>query len=147
MEIAARGEHVGDIKRKVRVVKERSRCTTIANISVYKRMPRVMINENLKDKVSWLNVFKPKDYIHPVTVPSGMILGDKKSDYNNLKLDFGQYCQVYDGTSNDQNSRSVAAIALRPRNNRGSYYFMSLRTGKRIHAKKWIELPVTDEVT
>ena len=34
-----------------------------------------------------VNFFKPKDYIHPVTGPAGMILGDNKPDYNNLKLD------------------------------------------------------------
>ena len=89
VKLAARGEHVGDIKRKIRVVKERTRCNTNALANIYKQFPRVMINENLKDKVHWLNAFPPKDYIHPNTGPAGLILGNGKSDYNNLKLDFG----------------------------------------------------------
>ena len=42
--------------------------------------------------------------------------------------------------------RSVGAIALRPKNEMGSYYFMSLRSGKRIHSNQWTVLHVTDEV-
>ena len=75
VEISARGEHVGDIKRKISSLKEWARCTTSANIKVYKNMPRVMIDENLKDKVYWLNMFKTKDYIHPMIGPASMILG------------------------------------------------------------------------
>lgn len=63
-----------------------------------------------------------------------------------MKIDYGQYCQVFDETTNDLTSRSVGAIALRPKNNRGSYYFMNLSTGRRIHANQWTELPITKEV-
>ena len=33
-----------------------------------------------------------------------------------------------------------------PSNERGGYYFMSLRTGKRLHGFIWNEVPVTEEV-
>ena len=42
--------------------------------------------------------------------------------------------------------RSVGAIALRPKNEMGSYYFMSLRSGRRIHSNQWTVLHVTDDV-
>ena len=63
-----------------------------------------------------------------------------------LKLDFGQYCEVFESTSNDMKSRSVRAIALRPRNTMGSYFFMFQRTGRMIHAEQWIELHVNYNV-
>ena len=37
-------------------------------------------------------------------------------------------------------------IALRPENERGGYYFISLATGKRLHAFIWTELPINYQV-
>ena len=42
--------------------------------------------------------------------------------------------------------RSIGGIALRPKNDRGSYYFMSLETGIRIHARQWTVLHSTELV-
>ena len=145
VEIAARGEHVGDIERNVRTVKERCRCTTTS--LPYKRVPRIMIDANIEDKIHWLNEFTPRDYIHPTMGPSGMILGIENVNVKHLRINYGAYCQVYETTKNDISSkRSVGAIALRPRNNRGSYYFMSLESKRKLHATQWTELPVTDAV-
>ena len=44
------------------------------------------------------------------------------------------------------NSRTVGAIILRASNEHGSYYFMSLRTCRRLNSSQWTELPITDEV-
>ena len=43
-------------------------------------------------------------------------------------------------------SRGVPAIALKPANQQGGNYFMSLLAGKRLHAYKWTEFPIPDEV-
>ncbi len=60
------------------------------------------------------------------------------------RIAFGSYAMVYDGTNNTiQTSRTVRAIALRESNDAGGYYFMSIETGRRIHANKWVELPTT----
>ena len=77
---------------------------------------------------------------------SGIILGQEKTDDPNLKLDFGQYCQVYEETSNNMTPRSVGGIEPRPKNYRGLYYFMSLKTGRRIHDRQWIVIHVTVSV-
>ena len=53
---------------------------------------------------------------------------------------------VYTGTSNNMKSRSVPGIALKPSNNDGGQYFMSLYTGKRVHSYIWEELPIEDGV-
>ena len=41
---------------------------------------------------------------------------------------------------------SVVGIALRPKNDRGSYYFISLNTGRRIHVRQWTVLHTTESV-
>eukprot|EP00957_Ditylum_brightwellii_P139515 10633027-Ditylum_brightwellii.AAC.1 len=44
-------------------------------------------------------------------------------------------------------SRTIGAIALRPTGNAaGSYYFLSLNTGKRINRRAWTALPMPEEV-
>ena len=60
-EISARGDHVGSIRREVRNINQQCHCTT-ASVP-YKRIPRIMIEANLGDKVHWHNIFTPKDYI------------------------------------------------------------------------------------
>jgi len=42
--------------------------------------------------------------------------------------------------------RSIGAIAPRPSNERGGFYFMSLNTGRLIHAFTWEELSIDDHV-
>ena len=37
-------------------------------------------------------------------------------------------------------------MALAPSNEWGGFYFMSILTGKKIHAYKWTKLPINDEV-
>ena len=43
-------------------------------------------------------------------------------------------------------SMIVGAITLRPKNESGSYHFMSLHMGRKIHLILWTVLHVTDEV-
>ena len=59
---------------------------------------------------------------------------------------FGAYALVYTGTSNGMKPRAAPAIALRRSNNAGEHYFMSLRTGKRIHGYRWQELPLDEHM-
>ena len=139
-----REEHIPDIERAIYTFKERCRCSTVS--LPYKHLPKVMVDANIEDKIHWLNHFTPKDYISPSISPAGMTVGAPKVDFKHLKLSFGQYCQVHDGTDNSQKARSIDAIALRPKNDSGSYYFTSLDTGRRIHSNNWTELSITDDI-
>jgi hypothetical protein len=79
--------------------------------------------------------------------PATIVTGQPKTDYRTLRLEFGTYVQVYDGTSNDTKSRTLSAIATNPTGNAsGDYYFMSLATGNRIHHRSWTVLPISDSV-
>ena len=107
-------------------------------------MPKIMIEDNLEDKVHWHNIFNTKYYTLQAIGIAGIILGKKKPDHSNNKQDFGQYCQVYEKTRNNMTPRNVVSIALRHKNDRVSYYFMSLETGRIIHARQWTVLYVTE---
>ena len=61
VECCGREEHVPDIERAIRTVKERTRCTTTA--LPYKKLPGIMIDSNIQEKITWLNQFPPKNYI------------------------------------------------------------------------------------
>ena len=144
VEIVGRVQHVGGIERCVRTFKEGFRCTTSNLNDTYKRMPRVTIDAIVEDKIHWLNNFLSTYYRHPHTVPAGLMLGTGTPNVKHLQLDFGQNCQVYENTKNDMTFRSVGAITFRPKNEMGSYYFMSLRSGRRIHSNQWTVLHVTE---
>ena len=109
-------------------------------------MSMIMIEANLEYKFHWDNIFTPKCYISQAIGPAGMILGQEKTDYPNLKLESGQYFQVYKKTRNGTTSMIVGVISLKPKNDSGSYYFMSLETGRIIHVRQWTVLHVTESV-
>ena len=43
-------------------------------------------------------------------------------------------------------ARATLVIALRESNESGALFFMSLRSGKCIHANKWREVPITPDI-
>ena len=51
---------------------------------------------------------------------------------------------VYSVTTNRMNSRATPDISLYESNEEGGHYFMSLNSGKRIHSRKWAELPISE---
>jgi len=78
--------------------------------------------------------------------PGTIVRGNGPVDMGTLKASFLDYCIVYRTTKNDKTPRAARAIALRPSNNQGGYYFMSLKTGKRIHGFQWTRLATTQSV-
>ena len=64
---------------------------------------------------------------------SAIILGSSNTEHNKLKITLGEYAQVYIGTTNITKQITVGATELRPSNEQGGNYFMSLATGKHIH--------------
>ena len=75
--------------------------------------------------------------------------GRANPDYNELKLKFGSYVQVFeDNTSrNTTISRNTGAIVLNPTGNaQGDYFFMSLVTGRRLSRHQWTNIPMTNAV-
>jgi hypothetical protein len=68
-------EHVGEIERKIRVIKERARGTF--NTLPYKKLPRMMIIELLHFCVMWMNSFPVKSGISEKMEPTGVGTSNK----------------------------------------------------------------------
>ena len=141
----SRDEHVGDIERDIRTVKERMR--GISNTIPFKRLTRNMVMELAKAVVYWLNSVPSNTGVTPMMSPRTIITGQLLDYHKHCCYEFGEYVQTHEEHDNPLLSRTVGAIALRPTGNQqGGYFFMSLHTGRiinRLHATK---LPMPSEV-
>jgi hypothetical protein len=128
-------------------MKERAR-TTIHGLPS-KRLPKVMIQALVYHAAKGLNQFPAKNGISDTLSPLTIMTGRANPDYNDLKLEFGSYVQVFEDNtpSNTTTSRNTGAIVLNPTGNaQGDYFFMSLVTGKRLSRYQWTEIPMTNTV-
>ena len=145
--LTSANEHVPDIERRIRVVKERS-CATRHGLP-FQRIPQLMVTHMVLLVVKMLNYFPPKGgvstHISPKKIMSGKTLDYKK----HLSLSFGQYCQVHEEETprNNQIARTKGAISLGPSgNSQGEHKFMALNTGKKITRRSWDVIPIPDIV-
>jgi hypothetical protein len=138
-------EHVPEIERYIRTVKERTRC--VYNTVPFKKMPSSMVVEMVHAGVFWLNMFPPEDGVSKTLSPRAIVTG-LEADYNkHCRLEFGAYAQVHEEHDNTMQARTTGAIALRPTGNaQGGYYFYSLSTGRRLNRNHWTELPMPQDV-
>ena len=137
-------EHVPQIERQNRSTKEQLR--TICHSLPYKRYTKLMTIHLAEYGNHWSNAFPSHTGVSTTLSPSNIIEGKRKPDFNHQHIGFGSYALVHVGTKNNLKARSVPAIALRPSNDWGGYFFMSLITGRKLHAYKWVELPINDEI-
>ena len=141
----SRDEHVGDMERYIRTIKERMR--GITNTLPFKRLPRNMIIELGKAAVYWLNSVPSPMGVSSTISPRTIITGQVLDYHKHCRYEFGEYVQTHEEHDNSLLSRTVGAIALRPTGNQqGGYFFMSLHTSRvinRLHATK---LPMPAEV-
>ena len=142
--IYGRNEHVAVAERSIRTIKERCRITCRA--APYVKYTAVMIQHLVESRVSWLNRFPSKNGVCKHMSPATIVLGHEKPDMTVKRIPFGGYALTYTQTSNDMKARGTPGIALSESNQKGGQYFMSLYTGKVIHAYAWQELPIHEEV-
>jgi hypothetical protein len=145
LNVVSNDEHVPEVERQIRTIKERTRC--VYNTVPFKRMPSRMVVEMVHASVFWLNMFPASDGVSDVLSPRGIIVG-LKLDYNkHCQLEFGSYVQVHEEHDNSMESRTTGAIALRPTGNaQGGYYFLSLTSGRRLSRNRWTTLPMPQDV-
>ncbi len=143
----AAAEHVGEIERRIRVVKERSRgiiCTL-----PYPILPRTMLIHLLHHIVMWLNNFPVANGVSDRFSPREIILRHKLDYRHHCRAPFGAYCEVYEDNTptNSMKTRGLPAICLGPtRNIQGTYSFLSLVSGLAIKQRQFNELPAPDSV-
>jgi hypothetical protein len=145
--LASANEHVPEIERRIRVVKERCRATQ--HSLPFEIIPKLMTIHIVPNVVKLLNFFPTKggvsDTISPKTIMSGDTLDFKK----HLSLQIGQYCQVHeeDTPRKSQFTRTKEAISLGPSGNiQGGFKFMALNSGKKIVRRSWYVIPMPDVV-
>ena len=143
----AAAEHVGDIERRIRVIKER--CRGILCTLPYTQFPQIMLVHLLHHVVMWLNNFPTKNGVSDRFSPREIILRHKLNYKKHCRAPFGSYCEVHEDNSptNSTKSRGIPAICLGPTGNlQGTYSFLNLATGLVIKRRRFTELPVPDSV-
>ena len=140
------GEHVPEVERSIRTTKERTRSTTQS--LPYKCYPRLLIKGIVRASTFNLNAFPARHGISRTLSPRNIVTGLPNLDYRRIRIHPGSYAQVHvDSTqTNTQKRRTIGAIALHQANENGSWYFMSLHMGEKIHSNNCVELPITDTV-
>jgi hypothetical protein len=144
--MAAR-EHLGEIERKIRVIKERARGTM--NTLPYPQLPRLMTIEMMHFCIMWMNAFPVKSGISVKWSPRELISRHKLDAKLHCKTPFGAYCEVHTDPdiTNTMEPGTKWGICLGPTGKmQGSYKFMSLSTGKKIVRRKFTEMPMTESV-
>ena len=78
--------------------------------------------------------------------PAMILEGKSNIDLSIKRLEFGLHVMVHSGTAGNMSERSIPVIALKPSNNAGGHFFMSLYSGERIHGYNWDDLPIDEAV-
>lgn len=147
LNLASAKEHVGEIERFIRTLKERIRA--LRSRTPYKHIPHLLVNGLVTHAGKWLNVFPPKGGL-PNISPRTLITGVKLDFNKHCRVDVGAYVQTHDepDPSNDTNTnRTTGAIALGSNDNlQGGYRFLSLTTGRVIDRRNFNILPITQDV-
>ena len=147
LNISSANEHVPQVERNIRYVKEGTRSEKLA--LPYKILPQLLIIAIVKHIVFWINTRPRKEGLSDVYSPRA-ILTETMPDYQvRCKLQVGTYCEVHDDPTptNSTLTRSLPAIALEPVGNfQGGYKFMSVNTGQVLTRYEWTEVPVPEQI-
>ena len=145
--IADADDHVAEVERSIRTIKERVRC--LLQGLPFRRVPKIVIRSAVECANRTLNQFPVANSASKTLSPLTIMTGRPNTDYNDLKIEFGAYAHVFESNdpTNTMHARTTGAIALGlTGNNQGGYYFMSLTTGRRLSRQQWNELPMPDGV-
>jgi hypothetical protein len=145
--LTSANEHVPEIERRIRVVKERARASR--HSLPFNRIPKLLTIYIVFKAVKLLNYFPPKGGISDTVSPKTIMTGDTLNYKVQLTLQIGQYCQVHEEQTprNSQLPRTQGAICLGPSGNtQGGFRFMSLATGKKLSRRTWDTLPMPNSV-
>lgn len=143
MNITAKAEHVGEIERENRTIKERARA--IINMLPYK-LNAQMIEQLIYYVVMCINMFPRNNQSQS---PREEYTARKLDFKVDCQLEFGEYVQVSEDEeiTNTMASRTTGAICMGPAGTlQGTYKFLSLTTWRILRRRSWTSLPVPQEV-
>ena len=147
----AKNEHVGEIERKIRHVKERARCVKSTLPYRFKALPNAIIKAMLYNVILWMNAFISPQGVSETYSPRELVLRRQLKWKLHARANFGCYFEAYDepgpNETNTQAERTVACINLGPTGNfQGTHKFFNLATGRVIKRRSFKELPMPDSV-
>jgi hypothetical protein len=100
----AMGEHVPEVERHIRTIKERARC--VYNSLPFKKIPGRMLVELIYFSVFWLNSFPAQDGISDTLSPRAIVVGSQVDFVKHCKLEFGAYVQAHEDHDNTMATRT-----------------------------------------
>jgi hypothetical protein len=108
--LAIANEHVPDIERRIRVVKERCRATR--HSLPFEQIPKIMTVHIVLNVVKLLNFFSTKGGVSETMSPKTIMSGETLDYKKHVSLQIGQYCQVHeeDNPRNSQLARTKGDI-------------------------------------
>ena len=140
----AQGEHMPDIERYVRTVKDRVHSGY--NNLPFSRLPRLVVVRLVSNTVFCLNAFPHPDGVSTTLSPRYLLTGRHLDYHKHVRLEFGSYAQTHEEHTNNMRARTLGAICLGlSGNEQGGHYFMCLRTGRRLHQFAWTLLPMPED--
>ena len=143
LNIASTNEHVPEIERAIRTIKERNR--SIVSTLPFTYYPKLFKLALITNAVTWINIFPHADGISNILSPRVIVTGVVANYKTHCRVPIGSYCEVHDEPkrSNTETPRTSPAIALNATGNQqGGVHFLSLETGMKLTRRKWTELPM-----
>jgi len=113
LNLAGANEHVPEIERRIRVVKERMRA--LRHGLPFNRLPRLMTIHAVMNVVKVLTYFPTKVGLTGHWSPRMIMAGKPLNFKKDLALEFGAYCQVHAHHTprNSMKARTEGTICLR----------------------------------
>jgi phospholipid N-methyltransferase len=94
LNIADTDDHVAEVEHSIQTIKERVRC--LVQGLPFKRIPKAMMRATIENANKTLNQFPAKNGVSDTLSPLTIMTGRPTPDYNDMKIDFGAYAQVFE---------------------------------------------------
>ena len=135
-------EHVSEIEREIRQVKERTRCTT--SDFPFEHIPTMILIYTVYNVYLWLNAFPIRSGITGGFSPRELVTGLTISFHKHCQFDVGAYVEASEDAmiTNSNRDRTHPCIYLGPSGNRqGSHNCFDLNTSAVVVRRSTIQIP------
>jgi len=146
MHIVSQGEHVPEVERSIRTIKDRCRATIHGLPFQY--YPKLLLKGLVYFVCMSLNWIPALHGVSDEYSLSTIVAGSPPLMYSSLSITFGTYAQVHNDSTitNTTASRTTGTIALYPINSTTGWQFLSLSTGASVVRRSWTVCVVTQDV-
>lgn len=140
----ARDEHVGNVERFIRTLKEQMRA--IYSTLPFTRAPDRLTIDMAKYCIYWLNAFPHPYGVSDTLSPRSIVTGQGINFNRHCRFELGQYVQTQERHNNFM-TRCIIGASMRPTGNaQGSPSFLSLLSGRVVNQSNATYLSMPDDV-